>query len=85
LLDGPSYVGDQPYELKKQRLSPLFLLAKGKSRTMHELQPKKKMKKKGMQVYSLRDGEKLEQTVREEGEKYSFLPSHFRQRLEGHL
>jgi len=63
---------------------------------MHELQPKKKMKKKGMQVYSLRErerekkkyqfcGEKLEQTVREEGEKYSFLPSHFRQRLEGHL
>jgi hypothetical protein len=49
-----------------------------------------------MQVYSLRErerekkkyqfcGEKLEQTVREEGEKYSFLPSHFRQRLEGHL
>jgi activator of HSP90 ATPase len=57
-LDGPSYVGDQPYELKKQRLSPLFLLAKGKSRTMHELQPKKKMKKKGMQVYSLRERER---------------------------
>jgi hypothetical protein len=39
-------MGDQPYEPKKKRLSPLFWLAKGKSRTMHDLRPKEKEKKK---------------------------------------